>query len=382
MPKRVARTLGLFLLVVAAFVAALMRAEPPARDWAFQLRPVSTRPNVETFVAESRYVSSLAVPSVHSATAVEISNGRVLAVWYGGSREGAKDVALYSAVFDPSAGDWGRESRVTTREETARDLDRYVKKLGNPVVASDSRRRLWLFYVSVSVGGWSGSSLNLRVSDDEGETWSPARRLVTSPFLNLSTLVRGPAVSFDDGTLGLPVYHELLGKFGELLKLSPDGEVLFKSRLSHGYSSLQPVVVPRSPKDGMAFLRRSGSSPSRVLTTETSDGGLSWSQLEASALPNPDSAVSAARLADGRVLLAFNDGEADRSRLAIAESADSGRSFRRLFELEPPDEIGDSEPRDFAYPWLLETGNGDLHLLYTWNRRRIVHVRFRAESAP
>jgi predicted neuraminidase len=376
------RRLLLLVFVTAAFGAAARRAESPDRGWAFQAQPDSEGPSLETLVRESRFVSSGDVPSVHSATAVPISHGRLLAVWYGGSREGAKDVVLFSAVYDPAASGWGPESEVTSREETASDLGRYIKKLGNPVLARDAGGRLWLFYVSVSVGGWSGSALNLRFSEDEGRTWSPARRLVTSPFLNVSTLVRGPAVSFEDGTLGLPVYHELLGKFGELLRLSPEGEVLFKTRISHGYSSLQPFVVPFARTEAVAFLRRSGWSPPRVLRAETSDGGLHWSRPAPSPLPNPDAAIAALRLGDGRLLVAFNESEIDRSRLSIAESSDRGRSFRRWVELEPPEVSDDSSPPELSYPWLVEGSNGELHLLYTWNRRRIVHVRFRAVGAP
>ena len=37
---------------------------------------------------------------------------------------------------------------------------------------------------------------------------------------------------------------------------------------------------------------------------------------------------------------------------------------------------GDGASHRFAYPWLLDSTRGELHLLYTWDRHRIVHVRF------
>ena len=43
---------------------------------------------------------------------------------------------------------------------TAQGVNRYIRKLGNPVVTRDAAGRIWLFYVSVSVGGWSGSAIN------------------------------------------------------------------------------------------------------------------------------------------------------------------------------------------------------------------------------
>jgi len=362
--------------LASAFVATFVEETPVDRNPGFLTG--GSRPSLSPLGApesETRIVSSESLPSVHSATAVEIEGGRIRAFWYGGSREGARDVAIYSAVFDPSSSAWGPQEIATTREETARDLGRYVKKLGNPVVARDSRGRLWLFYVSVSLGGWSGSAVNFRISEDDGASFGPARRIVTSPFLNLGTLVRGPAVSFEDGTLGLPVYHELLGKFGELLRISEEGEVLGKIRLSHGRSSLQPVVVPLARLEAVAFLRSSGSSPRRVLSVATEDGGRTWSDLAPTELPNPDAAVAAIRTSRGEILIAFNDSEVDRSNLKLAVSRDGGRSFETLLTVVPP--LGDAASPELAYPWLLESSDGALHLLYSWNRSRIVHVRFR-----
>src|SRR5204863_1028947 len=129
--------------------------------------------------------------SVHSATAAEISGGRLRAFWYGGSREGASDVAIYPSVYSLRQKDWSPESAVVTREFAQRHLRRSVRKLGNPVAGRDSKGRLCLYFVSVSVGGWAGSAVNLMVSEDEGETWSPPRRLIASPFFNISTLVKG-----------------------------------------------------------------------------------------------------------------------------------------------------------------------------------------------
>ena len=370
--------------LASAFVAAFVDEAPINSDLEFQVARPSSSTSLGALEGETRIVSSGSPPSVHSVTAVEIAGGRIRAFWYGGSREGAKDVAIYSAVFDPSSSTWGPEEIATTREKTARDLRRYVKKLGNPVVARDSRGRLWLFYVSVSLGGWSGSAVNLRISEDEGATFGPARRIATSPFLNLGTLVRGPALVFEDGTLGLPVYHELLGKFGELLRISAEGEVLDKIRLSHGRSSLQPVVVPLGRLEGVAFLRSSGWSSKRVLSVSTEDGGRTWSDLAPTELSNPDAAVSALRTSGGEILIAFNDSEVDRSNLKLASSRDGGRTFTVLLTVEPPGPSGaarEAASPELAYPWLLETSDGALHLLYSWNRSRIVHVRYRPSAS-
>ena len=364
---------------ISAFGFALSRVSTlphAAFDIDATKRPVASAEAVPVF--ETRFASSGATPSVHSATAVELTDGRIRAFWYGGSREGATDVAIYTSLFtlfDDERGEWSREVVVTTRAATQADVRRYIKKLGNPVVSRDRDNRLWLFYVSVSVGGWSGSAINFRVSEDEGESWSVARRLVTSPFLNISTLVRGPAVRYADGTQGVPVYHELLGKFGEYIRLDREGRVLDKARMSSGYSSLQPVVVPLDTVRAVGLMRKSGNSPPRVLSVETGDAGSSWSAITPTPLANPDAAIAALRTSSGELLVVFNDSEHDRGNLSLALSENDGGSWEVVHVFEPPPLVDDASAR-FAYPWLLESTDGELHLLYTWDRDRIVHVRF------
>ncbi|MFQ5961041.1 MAG: exo-alpha-sialidase, partial [Candidatus Methylomirabilales bacterium] len=296
--------------------------------------------------------------------------------WYGGSGEHAKDVAIYTAIFDPKKGLWSAEVAPITRENTQRHLKRYIKKLGNVVVVKDRNGQLWLFYVSVSVGRWSGSAINLTISKDDGESWSPPRRLITSPFLNLSTLVKGPPLLLGDGTIGLPVYHEFIGRFGELLRLDRTGRVIQKTRLSWGTSSLQPVIIPRTTTDAIGLMRYSGPPPGRILSLHTADGGFHWSRPVKTDLPNPNSAVAGIRLDDGAVLLVFNDSENARDDLALAYRRGGDNTWRTIYHFEDERTASDGPTHEFSYPCLIQTHNGDFHLLYTWQRTQIKHVQF------
>jgi len=97
---------------------------------------------------------------VHSATLTELPQGGVQAFWYGGSREGARDVGIYTARLLPNERSWTLPREVMTRPRLSEELGRYIKKLGNPVAFLDASGQVWLFFVSVSVGGWSGSAIN------------------------------------------------------------------------------------------------------------------------------------------------------------------------------------------------------------------------------
>ena len=325
---------------------------------------------------ETQLLPNSTAPSVHSATAAEISGGRLIAFWYGGSREGASDVSLYSSVYSLRRKDWSPERVVVTRKFAQRQLQRSLRKLGNPVVGRDSKGRLCLYFVSVSVGGWAGSAVNRMVSEDEGETWSPPRRIVASPFFNISTLVKGAPLLFSDGSVGLPAYHELLGKFGELLRLDAEGHAIGKTRLSWGQSSLQPVIVPRSEKEAVGFMRYSGDPPNRILVVRTADGGIHWSPPARTELPNPNAAVASTLLSDGALLLAFNNAGENREDLSLALSKDFANTWRIVYRLEGGPGSAQAAVPEYSYPWIMQDRAGDIHVLYTWGRSRIKHVRF------
>ena len=218
---------------------------------------------------------------------------------------------------------WSAPRAIVDRRTAIADLDRFVRKVGNGVIFSDTTGRMWLVFVTIAMGGWSGSSLNATCSSDGGRTWSRIRRLTLSPFFNISELVRAAPVEMESGEIGLPVYHECVGKFPEMLWLRPDGDRLMavKSRMTGGRDFLQPTVVPLSPRDAIAYLR-DHSAARRLTIQRTSDGGRTWTEPTATPLPNDDSSAAAIRLSSGAVLLAFNSSPKFRDTLSLAVSAD------------------------------------------------------------
>ncbi len=312
------------------------------------------------------------VPSVHGSNVIEKLDGGLFASWFGGSREGGKDVVLWGADYSVSTHQWTNPRRIVGPAETQAALGRYIKTVGNSVLARGKQGDLWLYYVSVSVGGWAGSSLNIMLSHDDGKTWGVPVRLITSPFFNISTLNKSAPIHYDDGTIGLPIYHEFIGKFAELLHLDSSGAVLNKIRITHARHSIQPLLLPLDLQQAVALMRDTGASPGHVLMSRSNDAGRHWSADAKLPLPNPDSAVAGLRRPDGSLLLVFNDTEAGRSSLALAISRDQGQSWNIIKHFEQ----GSDGKGEFSYPYLIRAGNGTMHLLYTWNRKRIRHVSF------
>lgn len=380
-----------------------------------------TVPNNGRF--NSYFASGKLHTSTHAASLVELNEGGIRAFWFSGSREGAADVTINSAVFDTQRNVWGEEHIVAGRKSTQQDLQRYIAKVGNPVATRAADGSLWLFYVSVSLGGWAGSSINLMTSRDDGVSWSKPRRLITSPFINISTLVKGAPFLYADGTMGLPVYHEFVSKFAEMLRLDKTGKVIDKQRLAAGgQGTLQPVALVRDTRAALLLTRYSGANAEHRVVAITSDnGGRQWSKPSPTALKNPDAALTAIVLADGKLLVVLNNQEQGRDTLSLQVSEDGGDTWRELHKFEDMSVLRDQtrdEPAclqqietllrasdekllsagvttlaayvdsakvrvahsgchfEFSYPYMIQALNGDIHLAYTWNRTFIKHVVF------
>lgn len=375
-------------LAIMAFITLLAYAWPAwqrlsadsHRGTLFQeSAPVKSDAEAPSFFSREFIGPEKAGSIVHVGSISETHEQRLAAVWYGGTREGAKDVSIFfSEKTTGQNGSWSVPRIIVDRKSASFELKRFIKKVGNPVLWSDSTGKLWLVYVTISAGGWSGSSLNIKTSLDGGHTWSRSQRLTLSPFLNISELVKGRPVFLktdggkdDSSGFAVPIYHECLGYFPELLWIKPSntGFQYTKSRMAANSGFLQPSIATQDALRACAFYRCLCENR-RIAMATTKDAGKQWSSPAFLDLPNPDSAVSALSLSGGRILLAFNDSQSTRETLSLAVSQDQGLSWTRIHTLEQaPDE-------EFSYPYMIRGQNGRIHLVYTWKRKRIRHTVF------
>jgi len=327
--------------------------------------------------SQANWLPDTGAPSVHAASLIVLKDGAVRAFWFAGSREGAADVSIYSSVYDSHSANWSAPTVVMDRVSAEKGLLRYIAKLGNPVPSRLPDGRLQLFFVTVSIGGWAGSSISAITSDDEGLTWSHPQRLIASPLLNLSTLVKSPSVSFTDGLLGLPAYHEWVGRFGEFLRVDA-GRVIDKRRMSSGRSAIQPLMFVNDAQDASAYFRQTRSSglPKQIPVSGTQNAGQNWQQSEDLAIANPNSAVAGVTLKNGARILALNNIEYGRHRLVLMMSSNKSGQWQTVEVLEDDEALPDAQRKEFSYPYMITVDGNDAHLAYTWDRKKIRHRYF------
>ncbi|MCI0487799.1 MAG: exo-alpha-sialidase [Blastocatellia bacterium] len=292
-------------------------------------------------------------PSCHASTIAETKTGLV-AAWFGGTRERNPDVGIWVARRDKIT--WSKPFEIANGLQP--DGKRYP--CWNPVLFQVERGPLLLFYkVGPSPSEWWGM---LTTSTDGGVSWSKPRRLpdgILGP-------VKNKPVALDDGSLLCGSSTEDAGWRVHMESTTDLGVTWRKSEPLNDraqFGAIQPtVLVHRS--GAIQILCRSRQK--RITESWSTDGGKTWSAMKATSLPNSSAGIDAVTLKDGRALLVYNHTERARSPLNIAVSSD-GKTWKAALVLE-------AEPGEYSYPAVIETGDGLVHVTYTWKRARIKHV--------
>ncbi|HEV3138772.1 MAG TPA: sialidase family protein, partial [Pirellulales bacterium] len=279
-----------FRLETTAFVAAII-ATALTSDLASR---AAESPGILT----SEFIYEKApFPSCHASTIAETSEGLV-AAWFGGTDEGNRDVGIWFSRRDAAehrAMKWSDPVEVANGVESAEK--RYP--CWNPVLFQAPEGPLLLFYkVGPKPEAWWGM---LITSDDAGKTWSKPRRL---PEGILGPVKDKPILLHDQ--LLCPSSTEQGGWRGHIERTADLGQTWSKTEPLADwkqFSIIQPTMLVHA--DGkLQILCRSRQK--RIVESWSSDGGLTWSPLAATTLPNPDSGIDAVNLRDGRFLLVYN----------------------------------------------------------------------------
>lgn len=346
-------------------------------------RPATTQPKFLITDAQAYRPASVAhfqefmagrpdgVQEVHGSTLAVLPNDELLMVYYGGTYEAALDVKLYQARF--SKGSWQAPTLLLTPEQVGEATHRYTRRVGNCSLYRDAQGRLHLFFVTVGYFGWSCSSINQMSSHDDGKTWDQPVRLLTTPLINISTLVRSPAVPLASGGFLLPVYYELTNKFPEALEFDAAGKMVRKTRMTGEHGYIQACLAPSGSSTAHAYLRNRNYDVGKLGYQRTEDGGRTWTTPTILDVENNDSPVAVARLGNDCFIMAYNP-TYDREILRLAASTD-GIHWRDIKILDQAKLVRGQGMIEFSYPTMI-VHNDVVDLVYTWHRRGFRHVRF------
>ena len=297
-------------------------------------------------------------PTAHASTIVETLTGLV-AAWFGGTREGATDVGIWMSRM--TNGSWSDAVEVANGIQP--DGTRFP--CYNPVLFRSRDDVLHLFYkVGPQPAKWWGMH---RTSRDGGKTWSKGERLpkgIIGPVKNKpvmlrnGTIISGSSTESIDATPTWRVHFEISrnnaktwSRVVPAAATGPEIEAIQPSVLMYADGSLQALGRTRS---------------SRLFETWSRDNGKTWTALALTTLPNPNAGADAVTLNDGRQLIVYNHSTTARSPLNVALSRD-GKNWNQVIVLE--DAAG-----EYSYPAVIQTGDGLVHITYTWHRQRIKHV--------
>jgi predicted neuraminidase len=291
-------------------------------------------------------------PECHASTIVQ-SKDSLVAAWFGGTYEKHPDVGVWVSRLEGQK--WSAPVEVANGVQNSET--RFP--CWNPVLFQPEKGPLMLFYkVGPSPSTWWGM---LKTSDDQGVTWSQARRLpdgILGPIKNKPIAVNG-AILCGSSTEheGWRLHFERtmdLGKTWESTGPIHDGRT---------FAAIQPTLLTHPGGRIQALCR---SRQGKIVETSSTDGGKTWSDVTATNLPNSSTGIDGVTLRDGRHLLVYNHTPRGRTPLNVAVSKD-GKMWQAALVLE-------NQPGEYSYPAVIQTDDGLVHITYTWKRQRVKHV--------
>jgi predicted neuraminidase len=270
--------------------------------------------------------------SCHAPSILELPDGTLLAVCFGGQHEGASDQKIY--ICRKEVGKEWTEPKAIAHGG------------GNPSLFRSFSGTLMRF------DGWNGS---VQTSTDEGKTWSTPRK--TSG----GGAEKNKPVQLEDGTI-------LAANAGSVVVSTDDGKTW--SKRSGGAKQGSILIYPNNR---LQMLYRTGGGGS-IGVLWSDDNGKSWSKGSC-VLPNNNSGLDGTTLRGGTQVLAYNHshrnqfGGKGRGILNLAISKD-GKAWDAVVLVN----YLPKKSYQYSYPGIIQSRNGLIHLVYTWHRRSIGHA--------
>jgi len=361
------------------------------------------------------FIPALCVQN-HAANLTVLGNGDLACVWFGGTQEGVPDISVQFSRLAQGSGRWSVPDTLS---------DDPTRSEQNPLLFPAPDGTLWLIWTAQISGNQDTAIVRCRRSGDHGHSWGPIETLF-GPRPDGGTFMRQPVVVLENGDWLLPVWvclttpgRKWVGDEDySAVKISSDqGRTWSEHAVPESKGCVHMSVLDMKDGSLVAFYRSRWAD--NIHVSHSTDLGRTWSAPEPTSLPNNNSSIQAARLANGHIAMVFNessaadaterrlslyddieDGAEDatpepmpvegrrstfwgvpRAPMTLAISEDGGRSWPHRRNLETGDgycmtnNSREKINREFSYPTVTQSPDGALHIAYTYYRQAIKYVR-------
>lgn len=304
----------------------------------------------------------------HASTVLPLGDGKVLAAWFGGKREGDDSVGIFLSVRGTD-GKWSAPVLVSEDVPVPH---------WNPVLYEKQNGEIVLFYKYGSeIPDWTTRYVILSRS---GEVISKPRELVPGDVSGGRGPVKNKCLRLPDGRLLAPASTEQNKKWIPFVDISDnDGTTWYNSgymerpKYKGAYVGLIQPSLWRSKDGGVHCFMRSDKGA--IYRSSSFDDGISWLKPYRTRLPNNNSGIDCDTDSLGRIWLIYNPVDVNwgvRYPLSLAVSTDNGKHFTEIMKLE----AGRGE---FSYPAVV-CRNDTLYITYTHKRKQVVFWRIELEK--
>jgi predicted neuraminidase len=317
--------------------------------------------------SEHIFGDSRPFPSCHASSLAKVG-GDYMAVWFGGTHEKHNDVAIWTARRE-AKGAWSSPRRLAKVSDEAH---------WNPVVfaAPNGPLHVW-FKVGRTIGGWRTYTM---ISNDGGAAWSEPRELVPGDTSGGRGPVKNKPIVLASGAWLAGASHEAEGWKGFVDRSEDSGRTWRQSEylktdpaVITGPGIIQPTLWESRLGNVHLLLR---STCGAICRADSADDGRTWSPVYKTDIPNNNSGIDLARLADGTLVLCCTPvAEKVRTPLSLLVSTDNGKTWPRRLDLE-------TAPGEYSYPAVIADGPDAVAVTYTWKRERIAFRRVSLAEIP
>jgi predicted neuraminidase len=353
--------------------------------------------------AEPYYEAELIFPLEdwhnHGSSVVVCPNGDKLVCWFHGSGERqADDVKILGARKVATTGKW-------TKPFLMADTPEFPDT--NCCMIIDPQERLWLLWPTIQANTWESALMKYKLSSNymmpegapewdlmrvmhvkhEGdfeqivrekteeyigpkpwprtaEQWAERnyRQAAQKLTRRIGWFTRAHPKILDDDRMLVGLYSD--GFSFSLVGITDDwGETWSYSEPIVGGGSIQPSFAQKKDGTLVTFMRDNGPAPKRVLVSESTDRGETWSTVyDHPTLPNPGAGLELANLSNGDWICVYNDTQRGRHSLAVSISEDEGETWKYTRHLEERG-IGAGS---FHYPSVTQDDDGIIHVSYSY----------------